>query len=159
MRGLSSHGPEVYLTLVMDVWPLLVLAFVIAFLRGWEWVKRSFFQRDFWSTFFNILLSSCLTAFATVGVVLCLSLFGVVSSDRLDLGLTILLSAGGMKAVDAFLRWRAGGAYIRPQNQGDLRDMHAGMDDDERLNHKSLCPFFNDGSCSLGSGVKHANDV
>ena len=133
-----------YLNLLVELWPLIVGAFVIAMYQGWHGVKRSYLHRDFCSVFFNILFSSAFMAIVAVGVTLCLPLFGLTRSPETDLGVTIFLSAGGMKAVDALIRWKSGYKFIDMMDGADINELHKKMTPAQREQHKQQCPFQSD---------------
>ena len=133
-----------YINLLVELWPLIAGAFVIAMYQGWHGIKRSYLHREFCSIFFNILLSSAFMAIVAVGVVLCLPFFGVTRTPETDLGLTIFLSAGGMKAVDAFIRWKSGYKFIDMMDGADINELRKKMTPAQREQHKQQCPFQND---------------
>ena len=137
-----------YINLLVELWPLIAGAFVIAMYQGCHGIKRSYLHRDFCGIFFNILLSSAFMAIVAVGVVLCLPFFGVTRTPETDLGLTIFLSAGGMKAVDAFIRWKSGYKFIDMLDGADINELRKKMTPAQREQHKQQCPFQSD--CARG---------
>ena len=133
-----------YLNLLVELWPLIAGAFVIAMYQGWHGVKRSYLHRDFCSVFFNILFSSAFMAIVAVGVTLCLPLFGLTRTPETDLGLTIFLSAGGMTAVDALIRWQSGYKFIAMLDGAAIIELRNKMTPAQRVRHKERFPFQND---------------
>lgn len=133
-----------YINLLVELWPLIAGAFIIALYQGWHGVKRSYLHRDFFSIFFNILLSSAFMAIVAVSVTLCLPLFGFERSPDTDLGVTIFLSAGGMKLVDALIRWKSGYKVVDLMDSLDISELHRTMTPEQREQHKKQCPFQED---------------
>ena len=148
-----------YLNLLIELWPLIVGAFVIAMYQGWHGVKRSYLHRDFFGIFFNIILSSAFMAIVAVGVVLCLPFFGVTRSPETDLGLTIFLSAGGMKAVDALIRWKSGYKFIDLMDGNDINELRKKMTPAQREQHKQQCPFQRDCARCMMTCCGHKGDT
>lgn len=130
-----------YLTLLIEVWPLIVLAFTISFIQGWRGVKQSYLHRNFVGTFTNIVLSSSVMALVAVGVSLLLELIGVEDTSNNRLGITILLSAGGMKAFDAYMRHKLNIKQIDPLNKEHVDMLYNSMTQEERELHVSQCAF------------------
>lgn len=147
-----------YINLLVELWPLIAGAFIIALYQGWHGVKRSYLHRDFFSIFFNILLSSAFMAIVAVSVTLCLPLFGFERSPDTDLGVTIFLSAGGMKLVDALIRWKSGYKFVDLMDSLDIIELHHTMTPEQREQHKKHCPFqedcarCKDTNCGRGEG-------
>lgn len=147
-----------YINLLVELWPLIAGAFIIALYQGWHGVKRSYLHRDFFSIFFNILLSSAFMAIVAVSVTLCLPLFGFERSPDTDLGVTIFLSAGGMKLVDALIRWKSGYKFVDLMDSLDISELHHTMTPEQREQHKKHCPFqedcarCKDTNCGRGEG-------
>lgn len=147
-----------YINLLVELWPLIAGAFIIALYQGWHGVKRSYLHRDFFSIFFNILLSSAFMAIVAVSVMLCLPLFGFERSPDTDLGVTIFLSAGGMKLVDALIRWKSGYKFVDLTDSLDISELHRTMTLEQREQHKKHCPFqedcarCKDTNCGRGEG-------
>lgn len=147
-----------YINLLVELWPLIAGAFIIALYQGWHGVKRSYLHRDFFSIFFNILLSSAFMAIVAVSVTLCLPLFGFERSPDTDLGVTIFLSAGGMKLVDALIRRKSGYKFVDLMDSLDISELHRTMTPEQREQHKKHCPFqedcarCKDTNCGRGEG-------
>ena len=133
-----------YVNLLVELWPLIAGAFIIAMYQGWHGVKRSYLHRDFLNIFFNILFSSAFMAIVAVSVTLCLPLFGFERSPDVDLGVTIFLSAGGMKAIDAFIRWKSGYKFVDVMDGVYMNELRRNMTAEQCEQHKKQCPFRED---------------
>ena len=155
----TPQGRTDYLSLLVEVWPLIMLAFVIAFVQGWRGVKRSYLHDNFIGTFLNIVLSSSVMALVAVAVTMVLDLFGADGSPDNRLGLTILLSAGGMKAVDSFMRKRFGFRIIDPLNKEHIQNMYNKMTPEQREQHIHQCAFRKEcTNCARCQGVANDGD-
>lgn len=108
MAQAEHDGGTTYIQLLLDVMPLLIIAFGLLVIRGLAYIRKSYLHRSFLDILCNVLFSSAVMAAFAVGVVLCLPLLGVEMTPTAELGLTVFLSAGGMKMFDAIIRKRFG---------------------------------------------------
>ena len=138
-----------YLVLFLEVWPLLVVAFVIALAQGWRGVLHSYRHRNVTETAINIILSSAAMALIAVGVAWALPLVPFVGDDfRNDAmamsGVVIMVSAVGMKGLDALLRKYAGLSVFNPLDEEHRREFYDKMTPEQRAAHIAKCPFFHE---------------
>lgn len=134
------HGAN-YISLVFDVWPLILGAFLIALFRGWSGVKRSYLRRGHLATFCNIVLNSAIAAVAAVAFTWALPVFGVQLDESSQLGLTICLAAGGMQYAEEWICRLMGVSRVNPKKEEDLQYMKSTMTAEQRKKHYAMCPF------------------
>ena len=149
-----------YLVLFLEVWPLLVVAFVIALAQGWRGVLHSYRHRNVTETAINIILSSAAMALIAVGVAWVLPLVPVIGADISNdaaamSGVVIMVSAVGMKGLDAFMRKYAGLSVFNPLDAEHRREFYDKMTPEQRVAHIAKCPFFREcthcaGRCMAG---------
>lgn len=132
-----------YLSLLVEVWPLLVVAFLIALAQGWRGVLHSYRHRNLRETVANIILSSAAMSLIAVGVAWVLPLVGINVKDdpELMMGIVIMVSAVGMKGLDAALRKFAGFSMFNMNDVEQIRDMYMRMTPAQREEHMRNCPF------------------
>ena len=156
-----------YLTLLYDVAPLIIMAFVISMFRGWAGVKRSYLHENFWWTLFNILLTSAVMSTLAVGVVLILPVFNIDVSAAGGLGIILVMSSLGSQGVDYVMkRYVVGARTISPFSADSLAKVKAGMTPAQQEQHRKACPFFKDcvkdcehcGNCPK-NGVQDAKNI
>lgn len=150
---------SVYIDLLLEVWPLILLAFLISLLQGWRGVKQSYLHKNFVGTFTNIVFSSAVMSVLAVGVVFSLSVFDIEVNATEKLGVVIVLSATGMKGVDAFMRGRLRGyKFLNINDEQELKDMYNSMTPEQQAQHIRQCPFQRDcKTCTVCQGVKNGN--
>ncbi len=154
MSRLNGNSGSDYTDLLMELLPLLAVAFSLALMRGIVFVRRSYMQRNFFDTACNVVFSSALVAALSVGLVLCLPLMGIELSHEVELGMVVLVSAGGVKLVDALLRKRFGLHIVDPQDEGVLTAFYESLTPEQRACHKEKCPFYKDER----TGGEHGDD-
>lgn len=145
----TQPGAATYLSLLYEVWPLLLAAFCISLFRGWKRVQESYLHDNFWGTLCNTILSSAVMALIAVGTTWCLPLLGVDSIDpSTQMGITIMVSAGGMKLFDAWMEKNAGYVRMDPTNAKHLHRVKNALTDEQQQHHINICPFKdNCGDC------------
>lgn len=104
----TTFSEATYIAALIELSPLIIVAFVIMVLRGLLYIKQTYLHRGVLEIFLNVVFSSIVMAFFSVGVVLCLSIINVNLSEEERLGVVVLLSSGGMKVLDALIRHKSG---------------------------------------------------
>lgn len=141
----TQHGATTYLRLLWDVWPMLLAAFLVAFARGWSGVKESYLHRSKLEIVFNTIISSACMSIVAVAVTWCLPFVGISLKDpSLQLGVTVMASAVGMKFIDAFISSKLGVKRVNPRNAEHLQYIKEQLTPEQRVEHVGNCPFRDD---------------
>lgn len=137
-------GVVTYLGLLYEVWPMMLLAFLVHLCNGWRTVKESYLQRNFAGTVINIILSSAVMAVLAVAVVWVMPLIGYEPDPAAQMGVVVLVSASGLKSFDAFVRKRQGARIVRGGSAEDLSLMKDSMTAEQQARHMEICPYRKD---------------
>ena len=155
MNQSQSAVGSSYLVLFVEVWPLLIVAFLIAMAQGWRGILHSYCHRNVWETTVNIILSSAAMSLIAVGVAWVLPLIPFVGLDVRDdtalmSGVVIMVSAVGMKGLDAVMRKLAGFSVFNPKDDAHRQEYYDSLTPEQREAHMASCPFRTDcANCPL----------
>lgn len=146
----STNGAATYLRLLYEVWPVMMVAFMVAMFTGWTGVKQSYLQHNVVATVINIILSSAVMALIAVAVTWVLPLLGYEMDPAIQMGVVVLVASSGMKTMDAIILRLLGARILRVGSGEDLLHMKQAMTLEQQRQHMEMCPYR--GECATCRG-------
>lgn len=136
----SRHAAE-YLDWFRGIWPLALLAGVLAFLVAAGHIKRSYRQRSRGQIIGNMLWSALVTGFLALGAVALLPLVAPEPTRGMEIGVVIFVCVFGVKGMDVVLRRFMGLSVVDLMDPADINDIRRGMSPRQQEEHARNCPF------------------
>lgn len=136
----SRHAAE-YLEWFRGIWPLALLACVLAFLVAAGHIKRSYRQRSLREVVVNLIWSGLVGGSMAVGAVALLPLAVPDPTRGMEIGVAVFVGLFGFKGVDAFLRRKWGLSVVNLMDPDDINDIRKVMSPSQQEEHARNCPF------------------
>lgn len=136
----SRHAAE-YLDWFRGIWPLALLACVLAFLVAAGHIKRSYRQRSRGQIIGNMAWSAFVTGVMALGAVALLPLMIPEPTRGVEIGVVIFVCVFGSKGLDVVLRKFMGLSVVDLMDPDDINDIRKGMSARQREEHARNCPF------------------
>ena len=136
----SRHAAE-YLDWFRGIWPLALLACVLAFLVAAGHIKRSYRQRSRGQIIGNMAWSAFVTGVMALGAVALLPLMFPEPTRGVEIGVVIFVCVFGSKGLDVVLRKFMGLSVVDLMDPDDINDIRKGMSARQQEEHARNCPF------------------
>ena len=139
--GSNSRQAAEYLDWFRSIWPLALLASVLAFLVGTRQLKRSYLQRNWFQLLGNMLWSTLVTGALALGSVALLPLVVQEPTRGMEIGVVIFVCVFGIKLVDAVLHKAFGLSVVDLMDAEDINEIRLSMTPEQQEKHARNCPF------------------
>lgn len=101
-----------YLSILIDLFPLMFLAFAIFFLKGLRGLRGGYMGASFFARFTNVVISSALGSALAVGCALLLPLFQHEADPMTMIGIVVFVSVAGVKVLDGIMYKKLGVHFL-----------------------------------------------
>ncbi|MBD5585563.1 MAG: hypothetical protein HDQ88_10810 [Clostridia bacterium] len=120
----SPRPSASYATILLELLPLLGLAFSIGILRGLKGIKESYTGTSFFNRFINVVLTSAVGAVFAVGCALLIPLLHTGVDENMMVGVVVFVSLCGVRLVDAVC-YKYLGIHVISADESDDPDDNA----------------------------------
>lgn len=129
----SPRPSASYVQILLELLPLLGLAFSIGILRGLKGIKESYTGTSFFNRFINVVLTSAVGAVFAVGCALLIPILHTSVDENMMVGVVVFVSLCGVRLVDAVCYKYLGIHVISASEADDPENIEwSKMSEDER---------------------------